>query len=142
MSTEQNKAVVRRIFDEVINLGRLNVADETISTDYVYRSPGSPDLHGPEGFKELVTMYRSACPDVHLDIDEQLADGDSVVTRWTGRGTQLGDFMGIPPTGKHVTVTGIIITHFKDGKARTSGRLWILSDCCSSLERYPSQSRR
>jgi steroid delta-isomerase-like uncharacterized protein len=131
MSTEQNKAVVRRVFDEVINEGNLNVADETLTPDYVYRSPGSPDFHGPEGFKQLITMYRSACPDVHLEIDELIADGDTVVTRWTGRGTQLGEFMGIPPTGKQVTVTGVIITHFRGGKAAEE---WELMDMLGLLQ--------
>jgi steroid delta-isomerase-like uncharacterized protein len=131
MSTEQNNAVVRRLFDEAINKGNLNVADETLTTDYVYRSPGSPELHGPDGFKQLIMMYRTACPDVHLDIDETIADGDTVVTRWTGRGTQLGEFMGIPPTGKQVTVTGVIITHFKGGKAAEE---WELMDMLGLLQ--------
>ena len=131
MSTEQNKAAVRRIFDEVINQGNLDLADEMLTSDYVYRSPGSPELHGPEGFKQLITMYRTACPDVHLDIDEMLTDGDAVVTRWTGRGTQLGEFMGIAPTGKRVTVTGVIITRFRGSKAAEE---WELMDMLGLLE--------
>lgn len=131
MSTEQNKAVIRRVFDEAINKGNLSVADETLTSDYVYRSPGSPELHGPDGFKQLITMYRTACPDVHLDIDEQFADGEAVVTRWTGHGTQLGEFMGIAATGKQVTVTGIIITHFKGGKAAEE---WEIMDTLGLLQ--------
>ena len=118
MSIEQNKAAVRRMFDEAINQGDLSIADELLSSDYVYRSPGSPDLHGPDGFKDLISMYRSACPDLHLTIDELIADGETVVTRWTGHGTQLGEFMGIAPTGKHVTVAGVIITHFRGRQGR------------------------
>jgi len=131
MSVEQNKATVRRIFDEAINQGNLDVADELLASDYVYRSPGSPDLHGPGGFKELIAMYRGACPDVHLEIDEMIADGDTVVSRWTGHGTQLGEFMGIAPTGKPVTVTGVIVTHFRGGKAADE---WELMDMLGLLQ--------
>ena len=74
MSAEQNKILVRRVYDEIINKGNLNVADEAFSSDYVYRSPGSPELRGPEGFKQLVTMYRNAFPDLHLDLDNLIAE--------------------------------------------------------------------
>ncbi len=131
MSAEQNEAIVRRIFDEIINKGNLAVADETLTSDYVYRSPGSPEFHGTEGFKDLITMYRTACPDIHLDIDELITEHDTVVTRWTGRGTQLGEFIGIPPTGKQLIVTGVLITHFRDGKAAED---WELMDMLGLLQ--------
>jgi steroid delta-isomerase-like uncharacterized protein len=131
MSAEDNKALVRRVYEEVINKGNLEVADETFASDYVYRSPGSPEFRGPEGFKQLVTMYRSAFPDLHLDVDELIADGDTVVSRWTGRGIQRGELMGIAPTGKQVTVTGVVITRFRGGKAAED---WELIDTLGMLQ--------
>ena len=69
-----------------------------------------------EQYKQLVTMYFSAFPDLHLTIEDQIAEGDKVVTRWTARGTHQGPFMGIPPTGKRAVVTGIAIDRFANGK--------------------------
>jgi steroid delta-isomerase-like uncharacterized protein len=117
MSAEDNKTLVRRVYEEIINKGNLNLADEAFASDYVYRSPGSPELRGPEGFKQLITMYRNAFPDLHLDLDNLIAEGDTVVSRWTARGTHKGELMGIPPTGKQVTVTGVVISRFAGGKA-------------------------
>jgi steroid delta-isomerase-like uncharacterized protein len=131
MSAEENKTIVRRVFDEVINKGDLNVVDQVIASDYVYRSPGSPELRGPEGFKQLITMYRSAFPDLHLDVDELIAEGNTVVSRWTGRGTHKGELMGIPPTGKQVSVTGVVISRFAGGKAVED---WELIDTLTMLQ--------
>jgi steroid delta-isomerase-like uncharacterized protein len=131
MSAEDNKAIVRRVYEEVINKGNLNVADETLTSDYVYRSPGSPEFRGPDGFKQLITMYRTAFPDLHLDVDDLIAEGDTVVSRWTGRGTHQGELMGIPPTGKQVTVTGVVISRFSGGKAAED---WELIDTLGMLQ--------
>ena len=83
---EDNKTIVRRIFTEIINRGNLTLADTLIGPGYVYHGSGGLELRGPEGFKQLVTMYRSAFPDLNLTIDDILEDGNKVVTRWTGRG--------------------------------------------------------
>jgi steroid delta-isomerase-like uncharacterized protein len=131
MSTEDNKAIVRRVYEEIINKGNLNVADEMFTSDYVYRSPGSPEFRGPDGFKQLVTMYRSAFPDLHLNLDELVAEGDTVVSRWTGGGTHRGELMGIPPTGKQVTVMGVVISRFSGGKAVED---WELLDTFGMLQ--------
>jgi steroid delta-isomerase-like uncharacterized protein len=131
MSAEDNKSLVRRVYEEIINKGNLNLADEAFASDYVYRSPGSPELRGPEGFKQLVTMYRNAFPDLHLDLDNLIAEGDTVVSRWTGRGTHNGELMGIPPTGKQVTVTGVVISRFAGGKAVED---WELIDSLGMLQ--------
>jgi steroid delta-isomerase-like uncharacterized protein len=116
VSTEDNKAVARRVIEQIINTGDVSAVDEVIATDYVYSSPGMPDVRGPEGMKEFVGMYRAAFPDVRLTVDQQIAEGDSVLTRWTATGTHLGEFMGIAPTRKQVTVNGMILSRFADGK--------------------------
>jgi len=118
MLTETNKTVSRRFFEEVFGKGKLAVADEIIVKDLVNSGPGNPPglLSGIEGTKQLVTMYRSAFPDVHFTIDEQIAEGDKVMTRWTAHGTHQGELAGVPATGKSSTVTGIAIDRILNGK--------------------------
>ena len=116
MSTEDNKALLRRLIDEIVNKGNLAVADQLIASDYVYRSPGSPDVRGPEGFKQLVQMYRSAFPDLTMSVEEQIAEGDKVATRWMATGTQRGELMGVPPSGKQVSVMGMVISRCAGGR--------------------------
>ena len=85
--SEANKALVRCGIEEAVNKGNFSVVDEILSTDYVYREPTVGEKRGRAGFRELITMYRSAFPDVKLTIDEQIAEGDKVVTRWSATGT-------------------------------------------------------
>ncbi len=116
MSTEDNKALELRIFEEVWNKGNLAVVDELSDENVVNHNPPGPLLQGSEAFKQFVLMYRSAFPDTHITIEDQIAEGEKVVTRWTARGTHKGELMGIPPTGKQVTVTGISISHIVGSK--------------------------
>ena len=118
MLTETNKTVSRRFFEEVFGNGKLNLLDEIIAKDHVNNGPGSlPGLPtGPEGAKQIVTLYRNAFPDVQFTIDEQLAEGDKVMTRWTAHGTHQGELQGLPATGKSSTVTGIAVDRIVDGK--------------------------
>ena len=122
MLTETNKTVSRRFFEEVWNKGNLAVLNEITAKDHVNSGPGTlPGLPaGPEGAKQLVTVYRNAFPDVHFTIDEQIAEGDKVVTRWTGHGTHKGELLGIPATGKSSTVTGIAVDRIVNGKIAES----------------------
>ncbi len=117
MSTEENKAIVRRAIEEVFSAqGNLDVADELYAPDYVGRNPVSPeDVRGPEGVKEEASMYRNAFPDVRLMIEDQVAEGDKVVSRWIGVGTHQGEMMGVAPTGNRVRVDGMTIDRFEDG---------------------------
>jgi steroid delta-isomerase-like uncharacterized protein len=115
VSAEENKAQFRRVLD-IINSGDLDKADEVIARDYVYRSPGSPEMRGPDGFRQLISMYRAAFPDLNMVVDDMLAEGDKVAARWTATGTHRGELMGIPPTGKRVTGSGLIISRFAGGK--------------------------
>jgi len=122
MLSETNKTVSRRFFEEVFSRGRLNLLDEIIAKDHVNSGPGSlPGLpNGPEGTKQLVTVYRNAFPDVDFTINEQIAEGDKVVTRWTAKGTHKGELMGTPATGKSATVTGIAVDRLVNGKIAES----------------------
>ena len=104
LSLEENKAIVRRLIEEMWNQGKLEVIDEVF--------PPS----GIEGAKQIVTTFRTAFPDLHFTIEDQIAEGDKVTTRYTLTGTHTGEFMGIPPTGKQVTVTGMSISRIVDSK--------------------------
>jgi predicted ester cyclase len=89
--------------------------DEYFALNYVYHGPGGDlDL---EGFKRLHNMVVSAFPGGRMTLEDMIAAGDKVVTRWTFRGIQKGEFRGIAPTGREVTVTGIIISRFENGQA-------------------------
>jgi len=127
MLSETNKTVSRRFFEEVFGKGKLNVLDEIIATDHVNSGPGAlPQLPtGPDGAKQLVTVYRNAFPDIRFTIDEQIAEGDKVVTRWSADGTHKGELVGIPATGKTSTVTGITVDRFVNGKIAES---WAIFD--------------
>ncbi len=78
MSAEDNKTIIRRVYDEAINNGNFIIVNESFTDDYIYRSPGSPEFHGPDGFKQLVTTYRTAFPDLHIQLDELIVEA----TRW------------------------------------------------------------
>jgi steroid delta-isomerase-like uncharacterized protein len=117
MSTEENKGLVRRQFEAIWNGGNLAVIDELYAPNYTNRDPANPDqAPGPAGFTQRVSLYRTALPDLHLTIEDQVAEGDKVVTRWTASGTHKGDLMGIPPTGKSASVTGMLISRIEGGK--------------------------
>ena len=116
MSTEENKAMLRSNCEEALSKGDLAVADENMATNYVYHGSGGQEFKGPEGFKQLVTMLRTAFPDLHVTIEDMVAEGDKVAHRLTLRGTHKGDFMGMAPTGKQVTATVITISRFVGGK--------------------------
>ena len=116
MSVEENKALVRREFDEVWNQGQLAVMDDIYTADIAYHSPGSPVIHGPEGMKLIAGVLYTAFPDMQYTIEDMIAEGEKVAIRWTLTGTHDGDLMGVPPTGVQVTFTGNTIIRFAGGK--------------------------
>ncbi len=115
MSTEDNKALVRRLFEEVWNQGNMALIAEVYSPAHIEHTSSGP-VHGHEGYKQYVMLYRTAFPDAHYTVEDQIAEGDKVVTRWSARGTHQGPLMGIPPTGKQGAVTGISIARVEGGK--------------------------
>ncbi len=129
MSTEQNKANDRRLI-EGLNQGNVNVSDELNVPDYVSHE-ASTTMQGLEAFKQFVSAYLTAFPDLHFTIEDQIAEEDKTTLRYTARGTHRGDLMGIPPTGKQVTVTGIFITRWANGKAEES---WLNFDALGMLQ--------
>ena len=132
MATEQNKALFRRMVEEIFNRGNMSLADEFIAPDFVEHEelpPGIPP--GREGVKQLTAMFRSAFPDFKATIDDMIAEGDKVVVRMTWRGTHKGEFMGIPPTGKSVSFGVIDIVRFAGDKFAEH---WGLMDSMSMMQ--------
>ena len=119
--SEENKALVRRWFEELFNQENLSVADEIVAQDHVAHDPVLPDLPaGPEGDKQVVNLYHGAFPDASITVEDQIAEGDRVATRWTGRGTHQGELMGVPASGNRVEITGMTINRLSGGKIAES----------------------
>jgi predicted ester cyclase len=116
--SEENKALVRRYFEEIWDKGNLDLIDELFTTNFVRHGPTGTEgeVRGLEGFKGLVTMYRTAFPDLRVPIEDLIAEGDRVVSRWTAYGTHQGELMGNAPTGNQATVTGIIVDRISGAK--------------------------
>ena len=131
MSESKNTATVGKFVEEVINLGRLDAADELVEEDFVELDPLPGQRQGREGLKEVIAMMRSAFPDIHWVIDETVAAGDKVASRFTWTGTHQGAFLGIPATNKGVTVHGVVIDRLSAGKMADSR---ILMDTFSLMQ--------
>ena len=123
---DQNKDLVRRIIETALNTGDLSIADTTFHPDYVTHVPGVPPLpHGPDGFKAVIAMWRTACPDLHMKIEQLVAEGEYVANRFTTTGTNTGPLMNLPPTGKEMVVHGQELHRIVGGKLAES---WISDD--------------
>jgi steroid delta-isomerase-like uncharacterized protein len=122
MSTPREQQA-RRMFDDVWNRGNTSLLSDLITNDYVNHDPINP-VKGVEGTAELVMKYRTAFPDVRLEIDEMLAAADAVVVRWSYRGTHRGQLEGLAPTGRTVNGSGITVLHFKDDRISAAYTNW------------------
>ena len=122
--------IYRRWFEEVVS-GDLALADELLTPGYRLHFPGVPEPLDREGHKALLTMFRTAFPDWVETVEDVIADGDRVAIRVTGRGTHLGDFQGIPPTGREVTASGIGIARLEGERIAES---WAAYDALGMLQ--------
>jgi steroid delta-isomerase-like uncharacterized protein len=119
MSTEENKALARREIEEIFNAkGNLDAAAEEIyAPNYISHQPaGDEELRGPEAMKQFAAGLRRAYPDLEITIEDQIAEGDKVVTRFTSRGTHQGELWGIAPTGRKVEVSSVSTNRIEGGK--------------------------
>ena len=117
MSAEENKLAVRRYFEEVWTKGNLDVIDELFTDDYTGNISiyGDEPVIGREGMRELVSTLRAAFPDIELGIEQQYADGDTVITHWRARATHQGDLFGVPATGRQAELRAVMIAHCRQG---------------------------
>jgi steroid delta-isomerase-like uncharacterized protein len=114
MNMKEIKAVSRRLIEDVFNQGRYDKIDDLLARDFVVHSGGTEQ--GREEFADMIRAYRGGLPDYLCTIDDQIAEGDRVVTRWTVRGTQTAELIGVPATGRRVILTGVAIDRVADGK--------------------------
>ncbi|MBV9711630.1 MAG: ester cyclase [Ktedonobacteraceae bacterium] len=115
MSIDENKAIIRRVFDEALNLGKLELVDKLFTTNFVDHS--TPEqATGPAGVKDFFSSVRSSFPDLHVSIDDIIAEDSRVVVRTTWQGTHLGRYAGKEPDGKRVDGTLIQIFHLENGQ--------------------------
>ena len=132
MSTEDSKNVVIGLIEEVWNKGHMDELSRYVATDVVFHDAPIPGLPaGIEGVKHIPAFWRTVFPDMHITIDDLVAEGDTVVQRFVMEGTHQGDLMGIPPTGKHVTMGGINFFRLADGKIVER---WGIADTVSALQ--------
>jgi len=129
MSTEQQK-VNDRVIKEVWNQGNLGLLDELCDPNYVLHD-GTTIIHGIEGFKQYIERDRKSFPDVHFTIEDEVAEGDKVVTRFICRGAHEGYLAGIAPTGKRMTVSGMILNRFANDRLVES---WINFDTFGMMQ--------
>jgi steroid delta-isomerase-like uncharacterized protein len=116
MATEENRTTIRHFLEELFNQQDMSAIDRYLASEYVDHvvPPGVPPTR--DGFRQFISMFFVALPDFHYTIDDVLADGDKVAVRLTAQGTQQGEFMGIPPTGKQATWGEMHIGRMQDGK--------------------------
>lgn len=134
MTPEQNKAAARRWFTDIIARRQFALADEIFSGNHVIHDPHAPPggwPNGPEGLKMVAGIFGGAFDDWHISIDDQLAERDTVATRWTAQAVHTGPLPGIAPTGRTVRVTGVNIARFAGGKIVES---WFNFDMLSLLQ--------
>lgn len=112
--SEHNKAAARAVFD-IWSTGEIERLDELVARDVVHHDPYDPNAaHGLGGMKRTIELNRRAFPDMRLSVEDQVAEGDKVVTRWSGQMTHLGELGGAAPTGNRVTISGITIDRFEN----------------------------
>ncbi len=124
MTTDQNKNLVLRFYDEMCNQRKLDIADELFASNHENHDPQTSSGPGPEGMKQLISTYQTAFPDAHWHVVETISADNDIITRWRGTGTHKMELNGIPPTGKSVDVQGIWIHRFSNDKIAESFSVW------------------
>lgn len=126
-SAVSHKEIVRGLYEDFINPGRLEALDQLVAADY----EGPDAARGPSAFRANIAGLRAGFPDIRFKVEDLIAEGDRVVVRWSWVATHTGPFRGIPPTNKRVTNTGIAIYQFRDGKII---RNWLETDRLGALQ--------
>ncbi|WP_137288864.1 ester cyclase [Natronorubrum halophilum] len=140
MNTEDNKALARRMQEDVWNEGNVDAVDDLFTEGFVQHSPWEPsELRGRAEFKEQIEAFRAAFPDLHGTIDDVIAEGDTVANRFTMHATHRGEFMGVEPTGTEVELVGTIFARVEDGRI---AERWVVDHALGFLEQLGAISER
>jgi steroid delta-isomerase-like uncharacterized protein len=129
--SEDNKARIREFIDRVLNAGEIDATGDYFHSDVVEEVPFPGQGPGLQGLKEILTRIRHAFPDSQWSVEEQIAEGNKVLTRFTWSGTHRGEFLGIPATNRAVQVWGMVIDGFENGKVKSTR---ILLDALSMMQ--------
>ena len=140
MAATENKAVLASFVEEVINEGRLERADNLVAVDFVELDPLPGQQQGREGLKQVISAFRTAFPDIRWVIEEMVAEGDKVFSRFTWHGTHRGEFFGVPATGRQISVKGMVVDRVVAGKMAESRLLMDGLRMMSQLGVIPAQA--
>jgi steroid delta-isomerase-like uncharacterized protein len=113
---QPNPSLIRQIFEEAFNQGNLVVVGELLSPEHIAHTAFGGTPNGPQGLKWLIVMFRTAFPDLHCTVEDEIREGDRIAAYWTMRGTHKGPFLGNPPTGRPVVAQGIIFARTSNGQ--------------------------
>jgi steroid delta-isomerase-like uncharacterized protein len=130
MGVAEHKALAQRVFDDLMSQGDLSLIDEIFAPDVVAHDPGR-EMRGAAAIKQGFASLRVAFPDLRFTVEDMVAEGNKVAVRYTGQGTQHGEFWNTPPTGKSMRYTGILIWRFEEGKIAEH---WAEPDLLSLLQ--------
>ena len=140
---KENKIIIRRLYEEVWNQRKLGVVDELLSASHALNDPDDPGSQvGPALYKQRVVELTTALPDLCFTIEDTVAEGEKVVACWTFSGTHQGEYLGIPATGKNISVEGITIHHIKNGKILDSYARWDVLGLMRQLGAIPAQGMK
>ena len=120
MPEAENRALFQKYFDEAANGGNFDLLEEIFATDYLHHDPATPDprpMVGAQAVRDHLTSLKGAFPDLVFEVEDMVSDGDQIIVRWTARGTNTGDYFGMPATGKPIEITGMNTWRTSDGKA-------------------------
>jgi steroid delta-isomerase-like uncharacterized protein len=131
VSTDRTESLIRRMFDNAFNQGTFAVVDELVAPDGVSHTPAWGMPNNREGLKQLIVMLRTAFPDLHCTIEDEISEGDKVAAHWTMRGTHKGPLLGNRPTSRPIVVLGMIFAHTENGQIAEG---WALLDQMSLLQ--------
>jgi steroid delta-isomerase-like uncharacterized protein len=135
-NAEENKATVLRHWEEVVSKGNMDLIDQIFAPDFVAHE-ADQDIRGPEGVRQFILMLRKAFPDLHVTVEDMIAEGNKVVQRWSGHGSHQGELMGLPPSGKRISVSGITISRYEGGKVAEE---WELYDMMGMMQQLGALS--
>ena len=131
MPTGRTESLIHRLFDEAFNQGQIALVDELLSPNHFTHTAFGGAPHGPQGLKWLIVMFRTAFPDLHCTIEDEIREGDKVAACWLMRGTHQGLFLGNPPTFRQVKIQGIVFARTAHGQIVED---WILADQMDILQ--------
>ena len=120
MAVVTNEQLFQRYFDECANGGNLDLCDEIFAADYQHHDPANPDprpVVGPQGVKAHLESLKGGFPDLIFDVEDTISDGDQIIVKWTARGTNTGDYFGMPATGTSIEISGMNTWRTRDGQA-------------------------